>query len=47
MWVVRFSNYHPAEIDSMHKSREEAEKRRDELNEEGDTSMWEVEEWAC
>lgn len=39
-----FGNYFPREVDSTLPTRELAQARADELNEEHDTSMWEVEE---
>jgi hypothetical protein len=44
VYVVKFSNYHPAEIDSIWSTKENALARADELNAfaGGD---WRVEEW--
>lgn len=42
-WAVRFSNYEPAEIDSIHDTEEDARKRCAELNRRDDSCMWEVE----
>lgn len=41
VWAVVFSNYSPAEIDSLWTTEEEASKRRDELNEKS-SGMWQV-----
>jgi len=40
-WVVVFSNYYPAEVDSIWKTKELAEQKADEL--QGD---WHVQEWT-
>lgn len=42
-WSVHYGNYFPREVDSTWDTKEEAEKRADELNGETDT-MWRVEE---
>jgi hypothetical protein len=42
IFVVRFSNYYPAEIDSIWRTRREAQRRADELGDDGDD--WIVEE---
>ena len=45
-WVVRFSNYEPAEIDSIHFSKAAAEARMAALDKENPTcTMWEIEKW--
>ena len=44
MWIVKYSNYFPRETESFHKTKESAEKRAEELNEEYDACMWEIEE---
>ena len=41
---VVFANYFPREVDSTHSTREEAERRADELNAGLDWDAWRVEE---
>jgi len=40
VWVVRYSNVEPAEVDSIHVDYRSAEKRLDELN-----MFWTIEKW--
>lgn len=45
-WVVRYSNYGPAEIDSIWPTESEARARVDILDsQDAGCSMWEVEQW--
>lgn len=46
VWVVVYSNYEPAEVDSLWTTEAEAAKRRDELNATSNTGMWESEPWV-
>lgn len=41
--MIRYSNYWPAEINSIHDTRAEAEKEFKELG--GHSTMWQIEEW--
>ena len=45
VWIVRYSNYEPAEVDSIWLVEDLAKKRRDSLNEEYESLMWEIEQW--
>ena len=46
VFVVVFSNYHPAEVDSIWSTYEKAEARARELNDTGISGCgWGVDEW--
>jgi len=40
VWAVKFSNYEPAEVASLHASRASAEAEVARLNAKGKTTMW-------
>ena len=44
MWIVKYGNYFPREVESFHRTRKSAEKRAEKLNKEDNTHMWEIEE---
>lgn len=46
VWAVVYGNYDPPETDSLWTTEEEATKRAGELNESGDSGMWEVQRRA-
>ena len=46
VFAVVYSNYEPAEVDSLHLKQENAQKRADELNSAKDaTGMWGISAW--
>lgn len=45
VYAVVFSNYYPAEVDSLWRRRGDAEARAEELNASSDTRGWDVSEW--
>jgi len=50
VWVVKYSNYEPAEVNSIHLTEESAQKRCDEINQKADDELkasgnWEVTKW--
>lgn len=45
VFAVVYSNYDPAEVDSLWTTETEANKRRAELNAETDTGIWKVTPW--
>lgn len=42
VWAVVYSNYFPAEVDSLWKTKEKAEERAEELQGEWHAQEWEV-----
>jgi hypothetical protein len=46
VYAVKYSNYEPAEVDSLFLHRADAEAHAERLNERSDTDAWEVVEWV-
>lgn len=45
VYAVVFRNYYPAEVDSLWKTEESAQKQCDEMNKEYGYGGWRVEKW--
>ncbi|GGM26966.1 hypothetical protein GCM10011608_09720 [Micromonospora sonchi] len=45
LWTVVYGNYEPAEVDSHHWTRPDAELRAEALNTEGDDDRWNTAAW--
>jgi hypothetical protein len=46
IYAVVYSNYEPAEVDSLWEAEEDADRRCEQCNAKSDTGMWKVVPWT-